>query len=30
MTSLWNYYRDEIDDVDNNYSDGKLFKYKKK
>ena len=28
--SLWNYYRDEIDDVDGNASDGKSFKYKKK
>ena len=26
--SLWNYYRDEIDDVDNNVSDGKSFRYK--
>ena len=25
--SLWNYYRDEIDDVDDNASDGKSFKY---
>ena len=25
--SLWNYYRDEIDDVDDNSSDGKLFEY---
>ena len=32
MTSgtLWNYYRDEIDDVDDNASDGKSFKYKTK
>ena len=28
--SLWNYYRDEIDDVDDNASDGKLFEYKTK
>ena len=28
--SLWNYYRDEIDDVDHNVSDGKSFKYKTK
>ena len=28
--SLWNYYRDEIDDVDDNVSDGKSFKYKTK
>ena len=29
MTSrcLWNYYRDEIDDVDDNASDGKSFEY---
>ena len=26
---LWNYYRDEIDDVDDNASDGKSFEYKK-
>ena len=26
--SLWNYYRDEIDKVDDNASDGKSFKYK--
>ena len=25
---LWNYYRDEIDDVDYNASDGKSIKYK--
>ena len=32
MTSsgLWNYYRDEIDDVDHNASDGKSFIYKTK
>ena len=32
MTSgnLWNYYRDEIEDVDNNAPDGKSFKYKTK
>ena len=32
MTSgrLWNYYRDEIDDVDDNASDGKTLKYKTK
>ena len=28
--SLWNYYRGKIDDVDNNDSDGKSFKYKTK
>ena len=28
--SLWNFYRDEIDDVDDNASDGKLFNYKTK
>ena len=28
--SLWNCYRDEIDDVDDNISDGKSFKYKTK
>ena len=28
--SLWNYCRDEIDDVDDNDSDGKSFKYKTK
>ena len=28
--SLWNYYRDKIDDVDNNDSDGKSSKYKTK
>ena len=27
---LWNYYRAEIDDVDDNRSDGKSFKYKTK
>ena len=26
--SLWNYYRDEIDDVDDNASDGTSFTYK--
>ena len=25
--SLWNYYKDEIDDVDDNASDGKSFEY---
>ena len=32
MTSgrWWNYYRDEIDDVDDNPSDGKSFEYKTK
>ena len=32
MTSgrLWNYYRDETDDVDDNASDGKSFEYKTK
>ena len=30
LGSLWNYYRDEIDDVDDNASDGKSCKYKKK
>ena len=28
--SLWNYYRDKIDDVDNNASVGKSFRYKTK
>ena len=28
--SLWNYYRDETDDVDDNASDGKSFNYKTK
>ena len=28
--SLWNCYRDEIDDIDNNASDGKSFKHKTK
>ena len=28
--SLWNCYRDEIDDADDNASDGKSFKYKTK
>ena len=28
--SLWNCYRDEIDDIDDNASDGKSFKYKTK
>ena len=30
MTSggLWNYYKDKIDDVDDNASDGKSFKHK--
>ena len=28
--SLWNYYRQEIDDADDNASDGKSFKYKTK
>ena len=28
--SLWDYYKDEIDDVDDNASDGKLFIYKTK
>ena len=28
--SLWNYYRDEIDDVHDNASDGKSFKNKTK
>ena len=28
--SLWNYYRDEIDNVDDNASNGKSFKYKTK
>ena len=27
---LWNYYRDEIDDVNDNVSNGKLFKCKTK
>ena len=28
--SLWNYYRNEIDDVDDNASDGKSFECKTK
>ena len=28
--SLWNFYRDEVDDVDDNAPDGKLFNYKTK
>ena len=28
--SLWNFYRDEIDDPDDNVSDGKSFEYKTK
>ena len=28
--SLWNYYRGEIDDVADNATDGKSFKYKTK
>ena len=28
--SLWDYYRDEIDNINDNASDGKLFKYKTK
>ena len=28
--SLWNYYRYEIDDADDNASDGKSFEYKTK
>ena len=28
--SLWNYYRDEIDDVDNDASGGNSFNYKTK
>ena len=27
--SLWNYYKDEIDNINDNASDGKSFKYKK-
>ena len=30
LGSFWNYYRDEIDDVDDNASDGKSFNYKTK
>ena len=30
LESLWNYYRDEIDNINDNASDGKLFKYKTK
>ena len=30
MGSLWNYYRDKIDDVDDNGSDDKSFEYKTK
>ena len=28
--SLWNYYRDEVDNVNDNALDGKSFKYKTK
>ena len=28
LGSLWNYYRDKIDNVDDDTSDGKSFKYK--
>ena len=28
--NLWNYYRDEIEDINDNLSDGKSFKYKTK
>ena len=28
--SLWNYYRDEVDNINDNPSDGKSFKYKTK
>ena len=28
--SLWNYYRDEIDGISDNVSDGKSFRYKTK
>ena len=28
--SLWNYYRDEVDDVNDNASERKSFKYKTK
>ena len=28
--SLWNYYRDEVDDIKDNASDGKSFDYKAK
>ena len=30
LGSSWNYYRDKFDDVDDNASDGKSFKYKSK
>ena len=30
LGSLWNYFKDEIDDVDKNASDGKSFKCKTK
>ena len=30
LGSLWNCHRDEIDDVDDNASDSKSFKYKTK
>ena len=30
MTSLWNYYRDKIDNVEDNASDGKSSEYKTK
>ena len=28
--NLWNYYRDKIDDADDNASNSKFFKYKTK
>ena len=28
--NLWNYYRDQIDNINDNASDGKSFKYKTK
>ena len=30
MCRLWNYYKDEMDDVDSNVSNGKSCKYKTK
>ena len=30
MPSLWNYYWDKIDDIDDNASDGKSFEFKRK
>ena len=30
LGSLWNYYKNETNDIDNIHSDGELFKYKTK